>query len=277
MEKNTSPANIAYRKSSFGPAFFFLSKRRRAALAVYYEFCRLMDDLADEPGVENPLQQLAFWREEVHRMFAHHPQTPLGRELAQVAQEFDIPPDRFLLLIEGMEADVQGRCYSTQAQLDEYVYRVAVIVGLATLDILGIKGPQAQQLALHLGSAVQLTNIIRDVPTDAQLGRVYLPLDLLRAHTLTPQEVLAGEQPQRVAAVLAQLDEVAQGYYRQARADMRAFPRLKMLPCRMMGCVYAQNLAKIRGKGFLYQTPIKLNKLEKLIGVFHALFQSVFC
>lgn len=277
MEKNTSPANTAYRKSSFGPAFFFLSKRRREALAVYYEFCRLMDDLADEPNVGNPLQQLDFWQEEVQRIFACRPQTPLGRELAQVVQKFDMPSDRFLLLIEGMKADVQGRCYHTQAQLDEYVYRVAVIVGLATLDILGIKGPQAQQLALHLGSAVQLTNIIRDVPADAQLGRVYLPLDLLRAHALTRQDVLDAKQPQRVAAALAQLDKVAREYYCQARADMRALPRLKMLPCRMMGCVYAQNLAKIRKKGFLYQTPIKLSKLEKLIGVLHALFQSIFC
>ncbi len=268
--------NNSYKQSSFGPAFFFLSNRRRKALAVYYEFCRLMDDLADEPQVKNPLEELAGWQQEIRRIFQHVPETELGKQLVQVIDDFGLTEDRFFLLIEGMRADVEGKIYSTLEDLNWYLYRVAVVVGLATLDILGIKGANAQELALLLGNAVQLTNIIRDVPADADMRRVYLPLDLLAQEGLSKEDVLSKCKPERVAAVLALLARQADTYYEKAFKQMKFFPRFKMLPCRMMGCVYAKNLAKIRKKDFLFQTPIKLTKVEKITGVFHALFQTFF-
>ena len=169
----------SYKKSSFGPAFLFLCKRRREALAVYYVFCRLMDDIADEPDVTDRLAELALWKEEISRAFSGKAQTPLGKDIARMAPQYGMTEDRFLLLIEGMEADVRGRVYKNFEELQWYLWRVAGIVGLATLDILGVKGPQAQELARAQGFAVQLTNIVRDVHEDAALGRVYLPEDLL--------------------------------------------------------------------------------------------------
>ncbi len=270
------PANAAYKKSSFGPAFFFLSKRRREALAVYYEFCRLMDDIADEPDVKNPAAALDFWQEEVKRIFAKEAQTPLGKQLMQVVKDFGLPQDRFDLLIDGMRYDLAGRTYQTESELDEYIYRVAVIVGLATLDILGVKGQPAQELAKNLGSAVQLTNIIRDVPEDAQLNRVYLPTAWLARYGLTREDVLAGKYPQKLARVLNELAGLACDYYRKAQGNMARLPRLQRLPCQMMACVYAQNLAKIRKSGFCFDKPIKLTKTEKLKGVFYAWFETLF-
>lgn len=276
MEKNIPNANVSYKKSSFGPAFFFLSKRQRTALAAYYEFCRLVDDLADEPGVQDRQGQLLSWREEVVRMYHQTAQTDLGKQLSQVAAEFSIPPDRFTLLIEGMLYDVSGKTYQNMTDLAEYIYRVAVVVGLATLDILGVKGPQAEQLAKNLGSAVQLTNIIRDVAADAQLGRVYLPTELLARYQVTREGVLAQGITPKLQPVLAYLDKLACEYYVQAGTIMRQLPRFKMLPCRMMGCVYAKNLAKIRETGFSSKTPVKLTKTEKLVGALHAFFQTLF-
>ena len=276
MEKNTPNANTSYKKSSFGPAFFFLSKRQRTALAAYYEFCRLMDDLADEPGVKDRQGQLLSWQEEVVRMYHQTAQTDLGKQLAQVVTDFSIPPDRFALLIEGMLYDVNGKTYQTMTDLADYIYRVAVVVGLATLDILGIKGPKAESLAENLGSAVQLTNIIRDVAADAQLGRVYLPTELLARYQVTREEILAQGPTQKLVPVLAHLDKLACDYYAQAGKIMRQLPRVKMLPCRMMGCVYARNLAKIRKTGFSSKFPVKLTKPEKLVGVLHAFFQTLF-
>lgn len=269
--------NKSYQKSSFGPAFFFLSKRRKAALAAYYEFCRLMDDIADEPGVDNPSVQLDFWQAEIQRIFDGTAQTALGRQLAVVARDFGLTPDRFMLLLEGMRADLNGQTYATLDELDGYIYRVAVIVGLATLDILGVKGPKANALAHHLGSAVQLTNIIRDVAADAQLRRVYLPQDILTQYGLTRREVLDGTAFEKLVPLLTQLAGLARTYYCRADEDMAQLPRFKMLPCRMMGCVYAKNLAKIEEAGFVVAQPIKLTKSEKMIGVFHALFQTFFC
>lgn len=271
-----SSANNSYKKSSFGPAFLFLSKRRRAALAAYYEFCRLMDDIADEPDVKDPLKELDFWQEEVARIFNQTPQTELGQELRRVVQDFGLPPDRFLLLIEGMRADVQHKTYDTLDGLGWYLYRVAVVVGLATLDILSVKGDVAEKLAQELGRAVQLTNIIRDVPDDAKLGRVYLPQELLTAHDLTRENILEGNLLDKRADLLRKMADVAQGYYEAAFQTMKSLPRLKRLPCRMMGCVYAKNLAKIRETGFLFRSPVKLTKTEKVRGVLYALFKTIF-
>ncbi len=266
----------SYKKSSFGPAFFFLSKRRREALADYYEFCRLMDDIADEPQVPQPQRQLDDWTREIGRVYDGRPQTDLGRRLQADVQTFSLPADRFLLLIEGMRADLEGKRYPTQQALDWYLYRVAVVVGSATLDILGVRGPTADALALQLGTAVQLTNIIRDVAEDARLGRVYLPDDLLTRFSLSRQDVLENRLPRVLAAALAQLAERAEASYDQAFATMRKLPRLKMLPCRVMGCVYRANLAKIKKTGFIFTRAIKLTKGEKLNRIAYALLKTFF-
>ena len=268
--------NKSYKKSTFGPAFLFLSKRRRTALANYYEFCRLMDDLADEPTVQDRTGLLTFWQQEVDRIFEGKAQTALGQQLSADVREFAISKDRFSLLIEGMFADVQGKTYASLAELEWYLYRVAVIVGLATLDIVGVKGPQAEKLAKNLGGAVQLTNIIRDVTADAALGRVYLPEDFLTQAGVTRADVLAGQAREKTAAVLEKLARVAHKLYRRAEAEMRRLPRLKMVPCRMIGCVYTQNLAKIEAGGFAGSEPVKLTKTEKAKGVLYALYGTVF-
>ncbi|MBO4674570.1 MAG: squalene/phytoene synthase family protein [Elusimicrobiaceae bacterium] len=259
----------SYKKSSFGPAFFFLSSRRRAALADYYEFCRLMDDIADEPR-EHPLKELADWEEEVQRMFVGTAQTMLGKRLQQDVQAFHITKDRFLLLIEGMRDDLNGKKYPTFDALNEYLHRVAVVVGQGTLDILGIKGTQADALAWALGSAVQLTNIVRDVAQDAQLGRVYLP------GNFTPQQILAEGTLPQIKELLQEAAQRAYQRYEEAFALMKCFPRFKMLPCRIMGYVYLKNLAKIEKSGFYNEKPIKLSKLEKIQMVFYGILKTFF-
>lgn len=275
MEENKPSVNTSYKKSSFGPAFFFVSKRRRTALAAYYEFCRLMDDIADEPNVKDPLKELDFWQEEVARIFNHTPQTPLGQQLAQAVDEFAIGKESFVQLIEGMRDDLKGKIYHTQEELNTYLYRVAVVVGLATLDILEVSKQPARTLAENLGRAVQLTNIIRDVCEDAKLNRVYLPVDLLTKYGLTRDDILAGKSQEKTSQVLAELAQTARAYYQKAFAQMKTLPRLKMLPCRMMGCVYAKNLAKISKSGFIVSRSVKLTKAEKLIGVVYACSQTV--
>lgn len=259
----------SYKKSSFGPAFLFLSKPRRMALADYYEFCRLMDDIADEPS-ENPAAQLDFWQQEVSRVYAQNPQTDLGMRLGKDVQLFHIPQDRFLLLIEGMRADLQGKTYPSFEALNWYLHRVAVIVGQATLDILGLQGPQADKLAWALGSAVQLTNILRDVAEDARLNRVYLPCGL------SPREILLEKNRPSLEPILHQSAQKARQAYQEAFGLMKQFPRLKMLPCRIMGYVYLKNLAKIEESGFCVTRPVKLGRREKLQMVCYALFKTFF-
>lgn len=265
----------AYKKSSFGPAFLFLGKKRREALAAYYAFCRLMDDIADEPGVKDRLAQLDFWREEVTRIFAGNAATALGRTLSPAVQQFGIKQDRFTDLIDGMQADIQGRSYGTFAQLEWYLWHVAGIVGLATLDILGVKGNKAEQLARELGFAVQLTNIVRDVQEDAQAGRLYLPADMFTGKKITAQDITAQTiSAASLADVLARLAAKAETYYMQAQHTMACLPARKMISCRIMAFVYRANLAKIKKKGFVFSRAVKLSKWEKIVYSIYAICET---
>ncbi len=294
MKRNV---NQAYKKSSFGPAFFFLKRRQRLALAHYYAFCRLADDIADEPQ-ENPKQALKDLEHEIAYVYLGAPQTQLGWDLLQDIQQFHLPKDRFTLLLEAMEADLQGKTYTPTSQdnlfekVDWYIYRVAVIVGKATLDILGLHGPQADELAQALGTAVQLTNIVRDVYEDAQLGRVYVPCKLTASEILhvRQQHILASASLEQAATrgelnavrglllkqALLQCTNRAQENYRYAFALMDEFWPVTILPCRVMGYVYQKNLAKIEETAFAFTKPVKLTKREKLQAVSYALFKTLF-
>ncbi len=259
----------AYKKSSFGPAFFFLRPRKRSALAHYYAFCRLADDIADEPN-NNPQRALDQLAQEVEYIYVGVPQTEWGKALVDDVREFLIPKDRFTLLIEGMRADLEQKRYASFEELQWYLYRVAVIVGKATLDILGVRGEKADALADALGSAVQLTNVVRDVQEDAQLGRVYLP------GALTAQEILENKNPATLISLREQAAQHAKEQYAQAFKLMDEFWPTQMLPCRVMGYVYQQNLAKIEEKGFAYKAPVKLSKFEKLQMVGYAIIKTLF-
>ncbi len=265
----------SYKKSSFGPAFLFLDKKRREALAAYYAFCRLMDDIADEPDVPEPQKELRFWREEISRVYAGEARTELGRELRKITSSFGMPADRFLLLIEGMEADLQGRRYKTFEELEWYLYRVAGIVGLATLDILGVKGARAEHLARTLGFAVQTTNIVRDVHEDASVGRVYLPADLLAECGLSYEDVLRGAPAEKLARALEILARRSEAFYRAADEAMQGLAWRKVTPCRVMECVYRANLAKIERTGFVFAHKIKLTRFEKIKNIIYALLNKL--
>lgn len=287
----------AYKKSSFGPAFFFLKRRQRKALANYYAFCRMADDVADEPQTD-PHQALKNLEHEVTYIYLGAPKTQWGQALLQDIRRFHIPQDRFTLLLEGMRADLQGKSYVPSddkepfKEVDWYIYRVAVIVGKATLDILEQTGPKADELAQTLGTAVQLTNIVRDVYEDAHLGRVYVPCKLTAAEILQVQQTagvaensaqkhIAQENlPATPQTVLRDCLEVccrrAHACYRHAFQLMDEFWPVTMLPCRIMGYVYQKNLAKIEETGLRFTQPVKLTKLEKLQAVGYAIFKTLF-
>lgn len=259
----------AYKKSSFGPAFCFLGRRKRAALAHYYTFCRLADDIVDEPNAD-PQRALKNLAQEVEYIYLGAPKTDWGKALAEDVRKFNIPKDRFTLLIEGMQADLDQKRYASFEELAWYVYRVAVIVGKATLDILGVRGEKADALAQALGSAVQLTNIVRDVYDDAKLGRVYLP------GALSAQEILENKNPALVNQLCQQTAQRARENYRRAFNLMDEFWPTTMLPCHVMGYVYQKNLAKIERAGFVSKKPLKLTKFEKLQMVGYALIKTLF-
>ena len=179
--------------SNFYYAFFMLPQAKRDALCALYAFMRLVDDVSDTVGSAADKQRgLARWRAALDAAVAGdvsgHPILPA---FADTIERFHIPPRYFHDLISGAEMDLTVGEYATFDRLREYCYRVAGTVGLTCLHVFGFDDPHAPDLAEKLGIAFQLTNILRDVPKDYEMGRVYLPLEDLAQFGVRPEAACA--------------------------------------------------------------------------------------
>jgi phytoene synthase len=162
--------------SNFYYSFLFLPRPRREAMYTIYALCRMVDSAVDDPPPgSNPLEVLVTWRQEVSAAYRGHPTLPVTVSLAAHLQEFDIPEQLIQELISGVEMDLTINRYATFSDLYPYCYRVASVVGLICLKIFKTQSPKAEDYAVNLGLAFQLTNILRDLYSDAQENRVYLP------------------------------------------------------------------------------------------------------
>ncbi len=217
-------------RSSFYLAFFGLRKPKRNALCALYAFMRLVDDVSDEPGdLESKRRGLARWRamldEAVSGNTSGHAILPA---LADTIARFEIPTRYFHDLILGAEMDLTIDSYATFDRLSEYCYRVAGTVGLTCLHVFGFRDPHAPDLAERLGLAFQLTNIIRDVRSDYEMGRVYLPQEDLDRFGCRAED-LGGPLTEKLRSLLEFEADRAWRFYeegaplvRQVDADSRA-------------------------------------------------------
>jgi phytoene synthase len=253
-------------KSSFYLAMKVLPKERRDAMFAIYAFCRDVDDIADEPAPQElKQQQLAMWRDEIDGLYAGRAAiTPTGRTLAGPITRFGLKKDDFLAVIDGMATDAERDIQAPSlAELDLYCDRVASAVGRLSVRVFGEWREKADEVADHLGRALQLTNILRDLDEDAERNRLYLPLELLQKHgiaTTEPQAVLAHPALTRVCRDLAR---IARDHYAGARRAMAHCPRSEMRPAVMMGAVYGRMLDIMEVQG--WDAPRKAVKLPKLV------------
>ena len=182
MSQPSLSARIARQSgTSFYYAFRVLPAPKRRALHALYSFCRVVDDCVDEPdggGAEG----LARWLDEAQRCYAGRPQTELGRELAEAVARFPIPRACLEDIVAGCRMDLEVARYPRFEDLVVYCRRVASAVGLASIEVFGYRNPATREYASELGLALQLTNILRDVASDAERGRLYLPLEDLARH-----------------------------------------------------------------------------------------------
>src|ERR1700744_1300876 len=186
--------------SNLALAFILLPREKRDAMSALYAFCREVDDVADEDSVptETRREQLAEWRADIQRACENQaPQFPVNRELQPVIQRFRLPFELFNELIKGCEMDLETTRYEHLEQLELYCYRVASAVGLLSIEIFGYQNPACHEYAVYLGKALQLTNILRDVRTDAERGRIYIPLAELARCGVDPDEILKGVWSER--------------------------------------------------------------------------------
>src|SRR6185503_2002169 len=162
--------------SNLALAFVLLPREKRDAMSALYAFCREIDDVADDESVpiDTRRQQLAAWREDVAAACAGKPpQFPTNRDFQAHIAAYRLPFSLLNELISGVEMDIDVKRYETFEALEQYCYRVASVVGLLSIEIFGYKNVGCRDYADHLGKALQLTNILRDVRTDAERGRIY--------------------------------------------------------------------------------------------------------
>ncbi len=255
--------------SNLALAFVLLPKPKRDAMSALYAFCREVDDVADEEAapVEKRRAGLAAWRADVQRACdGGAPEFPVNGELQPVIREFKLRFDLFDELIKGCEMDLDTQRYETYEQLELYCYRVASVVGLLSIEIFGYANPKCRDYAVHLGKALQLTNILRDVRTDAERGRIYLPLAELKAFNVTEAEILRYDYSDRFAKLGSSVAAQAKNYYRLARETLPAEDRRAMVAAELMRSVYWRLLCKLERRRFhvLGPEPTRLSKPHKL-------------
>lgn len=261
--------------SSFYTAMRILPRDRRDAIFEIYGFCRAVDDVADDGGArDRRLAQLAEWRTDVNALYGGATPTRL-RGLVGPMRRFGLRRDDFLAIIDGMEMDVLADIRAPDwATLDLYCDRVASAVGRLCVRVFGLENAAGIALAHHLGRALQLTNILRDLDEDAAIGRLYLPQEaMLEAGIMTiePKEAINHPAIGRACAVVV---DRARMHFSQADAIMQACPRWSVRTPRVMREAYRAILDGLVARGWLPpRNPIRINRLRLIwIVLRHALF-----
>jgi phytoene synthase len=234
-------------KSNFSGSFFFLPAEKRRGIEAVYAFCRMADDAVDESASSSEAEEkLKGWEIELKAAYHGEPQHPVMKEVAWTAARFKIPEKYFDELIEGVRKDLyQDRCQDFDALCD-YAYGVASVVGLICMRIFGVEGPEAERSAVLLGRALQITNVLRDLKSDAVRGRIYLPLKDLKHFSLSEEEILQGKKSVRLDSLLYYEIGQVEAIYAQAFGLMEKLPRKPLVAAWIMGKIYYRILQAIK-------------------------------
>jgi phytoene synthase len=264
-ELATTPASVAS-GSSFYAAMKILPPEQRDAMFHIYSFCRKVDDIADSEGPRGErLAALDQWRKDIDALYAGNPPARV-RDYVTPLKQFGLKRDDFIAVIDGMEMDIPADIRAPDAAtLDLYCDRVASAVGRLSVRVFGLPDEDGILLAHHLGRALQLTNILRDIDEDAGIGRLYLPRELLNAAGITSTDPdIVRLDPGLPKAALPLAGE-ARAHFETADAIMARNSRRAVRAPRIMGKYYRAIFNKLLARGFaLPRTPVKVSKAAKM-------------
>lgn len=260
--------------SSFYTAMRILPRAQREAMFQIYSFCRKVDDIADDGGPRDErLAALAQWRSDIDALYAGKPPAHL-RDYVRSVKTFGLRREDFLAIIDGMEMDVPAEIRAPdEATLDLYCDRVASAVGRLSVRVFGLGEKDGIALAHHLGRALQLTNILRDIDEDAGIGRLYLPRELLSAAGIASDDPAVVTADPRLPHVCDKILAQARDHFAQADAIMVRNPRRIVRAPRIMYAYYHAILERLVARGFASpRTSIKLSKAAKIFIVLRHAF-----
>jgi phytoene synthase len=264
-EPKTAAAITKASKSNLALAFVALPPERQADITTFYAFCRLVDDIADDPALEvaEKRRRISLWRESLADTFAGEP--PIAASIRELIRKYMIQPSLFGEIMDGVEMDLEPRRYGTFEELNAYCYRVASAVGLVSIEIFGYRNQDCKQYAVALGTALQLTNILRDVREDWDNGeRIYLPMEDLERFQYMPEDIAGHVHDDRFMRLMNFQADRAVSYYKKAASLLPAEDRRSMTPARIMAEVYGGILRKMRAREFrVFERRYRLGALRK--------------
>jgi phytoene synthase len=237
--------------STFYAAMRILPRPRRQAIFEIYAFCRAVDDISDRRGPRlQRLQELADWRVEIDALYRGSPSERL-RDLAASVERFGLEKKDLLAILDGMEMDVVADIRAPDFEtLDRYCDRVASAVGRLCVKVFGMGAVEGEKLAHHLGRALQLTNILRDLDEDAAIGRLYLPREALREAGIATTDPAAAISDGRIAAACLPVIERARHHFAAAETIMSNAPRRTVRTARIMAEAYKLKLDGLAKRGW---------------------------
>jgi len=268
MTKHSTAAAITKAsKSNLALAFVALPSARRQDITTFYAFCRLVDDIADDPAlpVAEKRRRIGLWRESIADDFAGEPS--IAPAIREIIRKYMIQRSHFGEILDGVEMDLEPRRYATFEDLEGYCYRVAGAVGLVSIEIFGYRNEACKEYAVALGTALQLTNILRDIREDWENGqRIYLPLEDLAHFQYSAEDLGAHLHNESFLRLMNFEADRATGFYTKAASLLPAEDRRSMTPARIMAEVYGRILRKMRSEGFrVFEKRYRLGTLRKAV------------
>lgn len=251
-------------KSNLALAFVSMSGKRRRDITTFYAFCRLVDDVADDNqrAPDEKRRELMNWRRCLHESFDGEP--AIAPAVRQLMSDYPITPAMLEEIITGVEMDIEPPLYATFEDLRVYCYRVASAVGLVSIEIFGYRNPQCREYAVHLGLALQTTNIIRDVGRDLALGRIYLPQADMAQFDYSQRDLENRLYDARFLALMQFEAARAEEFYAAAECALPREDRRAMLPATIMASIYRALLRRMKLDNFrVFEKEYRLSKWEK--------------
>ena len=269
--------SVAHRYgANFSVGFRFLPRAKRRAVYAAYAFCRWADDIADEPG-DDVLRRLDAWQAELDRCYAGQPSHPITIALADALQHFAIPRGAFVALIDGCRQDVVKHRYETFDELLHYCELVATSISDISLAIFGHRTAAAIDYGRSLATALQLTNVTRDVGDDLARDRIYIPSEELRRFGVREEELIAKRETDAMRRLIEFQIDRAESYFRAAEPLLGELSADARFPVILMGGVYATVLARLRRDPLVVlRRRLSLSRAEKIIVVLRRIFRPHF-
>ncbi len=266
---------------NFSVGFRFLPDRKQRAVYAAYAFCRWADDLADEPvmpvgtpgavpqvngSIPERIEALDAWQRELDRAYDGTPSHPITIALADALKTFAIPKSAFIALIDGCRLDLVKTRYESFEELVHYCDLVATSISDISLSIFGFKTQEAFVYGRKLATALQLTNVTRDIGDDLTRDRVYVPQEDLRRFGVTEGELLARAENERLLALVQFQIDRAESYFREAEPLLQELSFDARFPVLLMGGVYATVLGKLKEEPLVVvRRRLSLSSMQKLM------------